>query len=286
MRIDLPMHGKTCLVTGANSGIGKATAASLAQLGAGVVMVCRDQARGEAARAEIQASSSNDAVSLLLADLASMSDVRRLAAQIREQHDRLDVLINNAGVALDHRQVTEDGLETTFAVNYLAPFLLTHLLLDLLKKSAPSRIVNVASYTHTWVKMIPWDDLQSEREYDSRSAYNLSKLMDILFTYELSKRLAGSGVTANCLHPGWPMKTNLDREAKGSGALVVKISRLFAISAERGAGTSIYLAGSPEVETTSGRYFAKSKPAESSALSHDEAAAQRLWDLSMQLCGL
>ncbi|MDQ6661238.1 MAG: SDR family oxidoreductase [Chloroflexota bacterium] len=279
------MHEKICLVTGASSGIGQEAALGLAHMGATVLMVARDRTRGERAASEIRHKVPEGKVELLVADLSSLDEVRQLAKQVLKQYDRLDVLLNNAGVALAERHVTVDGLEATLATNYLSPFLLTNLLLDRLKKSAPARIVNVASYTHTWVRSIPWDDLQSERTYDSRSVYNLTKLMDILFTYELARQLTGTGVTVNCLHPGWPMKTNLDREAKGVFALFGKISNLFALSAEQGATTSLYLASSPEVAHSSGRYFAKCQPAESSQLSHDEAVASRLWNISKKLCG-
>lgn len=282
----LNMRGKICLVTGASSGIGRETALGLAQMGATVLMVVRNRTRGETAAREMRRQASEGKIDLLVADLSSLSEVHQLAAQVCQHYDRLDVLVNNAAVAHAARHTTKDGLETTFATNYLSPFLLTNLLVDLLKKSAPSRIVNVASYTHTWVRTIPWDDLQSERMYDARSVYNLTKLMDILFTYVLAKQLAGTGVTVNCLHPGWPMRTSLDREAKGAFALFGKISNLFAVSAEQGAATSIYLASSPEVTNSSGRYFIKCQLAESSKLSHDEAVAERLWGLSMQLCGL
>ena len=280
------MHKKICLVTGASSGIGKETALGLTHMGATVLVVARDRLRGEAAASEIRHKAPEGKVELLVADLSSLSEVRQLAEQVLTQYDRLDVLLNNAGVALAERHVTKDGLEATFATNYLGPFLLTNLLLDRLKHNAPSRIVNVSSYTHTWVRTIPWDDLQSENTYNAQAVYNLTKLMDILFTYELAKQLAGTGVTVNCLHPGWPMKTRLDREAKGAFALFGKISNLFAISAEQGANTSIYLASSPEVTNVSGRYFTKCQPAASSPLSHDEAAASRLWKRSLKLCEL
>jgi retinol dehydrogenase 12 len=277
------MHGKICLVTGASPGIGKETALGLAHMGATVLMVARDRTRGETAAREIRQRAHEGKIELLVSDLSSLGEVRQLAGHVLKQYDRLDVLLNNAGVALAKRQITEDGLEATFVTNYLSPFLLTNLLLDRLKQSAPARIVNVASYTHKWVRTIPWDDLQSKSTYDARSVYNLTKLMDILFTYELARQLVDTGVTVNCLHPGWPMRTNLDREARGAFALFGTISSLFAISAAQGATTSIYLASSPEVTNTSGRYFIKCKPAESSKLSHDEAAAERLWNLGMHL---
>lgn len=285
------MHDKICLVTGASSGIGKETALGLAGMGATVLMVARDRARGEIAARDIRQKAQGGNIKLLVADLSSLNEVRQLASQVLNEHDRLDVLINNAGVALSSHQTTEDGLEKTFATNYLGPFLLTNLLLDRLKQSAPSRIVNVSSDTHKQIKTIPWDNLQGERKYSSQAAYNLTKLFDILFTYRLSSRLTtgtgtGTGVTANCLHPGWPMRTALDRDVRGAFALFLKAAKLFAISAEQGAETSIYLACAPEVVQTSGLYFTKCRPAESSTLSHDEAAAERLWSLSENLSGL
>lgn len=283
---DEDMRGSVCLITGATSGIGQATANELARLGATVVLVARDRAGGERVAAEIRHQVPAATVDSLSADLSSLTEVRQLAERVLARHDRLDVLINNAAVASFQRRTTALGLELDFATNYLGPFLLTNLLLDRLKASAPARVINVASDTHKSVKAIPWDDLQGERTYDPRAAYNLSKLLDILFTYALAARLGGSGVTANCLHPGWPIRTNLDREARGLFGLVSKVSKRFAVSAEQGASTSIYLATSPEVWGISGGYFTSCRAVTSSALSRDDAAAERLWRLSEHLCTL
>src|SRR5581483_7870588 len=195
------MQGKVCIVTGANSGIGRITALELARLGAQVVMVCRDRARGEAALAEIKQATGNNQVELMLCDLSSQADIRRFADEFKATHARLDVLVNNAGVYQRKRATTVDGLEATFAVNHLGYFLLTNLLLDVLKQSAPSRIINVASGAHA-SGHINFDDLQGERQYKGVRAYCHSKLANILFTLELARRLAGTGITANSLHPG------------------------------------------------------------------------------------
>ncbi len=200
--IDTSMQGKVCLLTGATAGIGKATALGLAQMGATVVMVSRDRARGEAAQAEIKTKSGNAAVDLLLADLSAQQSIRQLAENFQQRYTQLHVLINNAGLFMLRRRTTVDGLEMTFAVDYLAPFLLTNLLLDVLKASAPARIVNVSSNSHE-AGYIKLDDLQAEHNYRSMRAYGQAKLAVVLFTYELARRLQGTGVTANCLHPGF-----------------------------------------------------------------------------------
>ncbi len=286
MAQQMTMMGKTCLVTGASGGIGRETALALARMGATVLIVARDRARGDVAAAEIRQQAPRASVELFLADLSSQRQVRQLAAAVRAQHQRLDVLIHNAGAVHAVRRVTEDGLEATLATNHLAPFLLTQLLQDPLSAAAPSRVVTVTSYLHTRVKTIPWDDLQSERAYRSHAVYNLTKLMNVLFTYQLATRWAGSNVTATCLHPGWPLKTGLGREEQGLSGVFDRITKLFASSAEQGARTSVYLASSPEVAGVSGGYFTKCKTATSSPLSHDEAVAERLWEVSGALCGL
>lgn len=282
----LGMTDKTCLVTGASGGLGKETALGLARMGATVLLVARDRERGEEVITDIRARAPGGRVELLLCDLSDQSQVRQLAAEVRARHVRLDVLVNNAACVEATRQVTEDGLEATLATNHLAPFLLTSLLLEPLKRASPSRIVTVASYLHRQVRAIPWDDLQSERRYASHTVYNLTKLMNVLFTYHLARRLAGTGVTANCLHPGWPLRTDLGREERGIPGLFDRVSKRFAASAERGAQTTIYLATSPAVTTVSGAYFSKGKPAESSKLSRDGATGERLWEISSKLCGL
>lgn len=273
------MNGKICLITGANSGIGKATALGLAKLGATVVIVCRDKAKGEAAQAEIKAQNSSGSVDLLLADLSSQESIRQLAKTVNERYPHLYVLINNAGISPSTRILTVDGIESTFAVNHLGPFLLTHLLLEKLKASAPARIVNVASSAEG---ALNFDDLQGEKSFNSMQAYSQSKRANILFTYELARRLAGTGVTANCLHPG-VVSTNLVRDFPLAFRAFV---RLFFTTPEKGAQTSIYLASSPEVEGISGKYFAKKSAIQSSQASYDEAAAQRLWQISAELTHL
>ncbi len=281
------MNGKTCMITGANSGIGKATAMGLARMGATVVMVCRDPSRGEAAMAEIKVESDNQAVDVLLADLSSQTAIRQLAEDFRVRHQRLHVLINNAGVFRSKRSVTEDGVETHFAVNYLAPFLLTNLLLDVLKASAPVRVVNVAGEYHRKAT-INFDDLMCERNYSASRANNQAKLALILFTYELARRLEGTGVTVNCLHPGAVATGMLDKDPDASAfsRFLYKLVSPFFLSPKKGAETSIYLASSPEVEGATGRYFIKKRPVESSPESYDATIAGRLWEVSEELTGL
>ena len=279
------MQGKICMVTGANSGIGKATALALAQMGATVVMVCRDRARGEQARSEITTTSRNNAVDLLLADLSSQQSIRQLVENFQHHYTRLHVLINNAGATFSGRRETVDGLEMMFAVNYLAPFLLTNLLLDVLKAGAPARIVNVSSAAQA-SGSIQLDDLQEEQHFSSMRAYGQSKLAMVLFTYELARRLQGTGVTANCLDPGF-VATNIgQRGASLPVRLLVKLIWSFGASPEKGATTSIYLASSPEVEGVTGQYFAKSMPRRSASSSYDESLQRHLWEQSAQLVNL
>ncbi|HLV98803.1 MAG TPA: SDR family oxidoreductase [Ktedonobacterales bacterium] len=279
------MQGKVCLVTGSNSGIGKATALGLAKLGATVVMICRDQSKGQAAQDEIKAKSGNSSVDLLIADLSSQQSIRHLAQEVKTRYPQVHVLLNNAGVSAGKRTVTVDGLETTFAVNHLAPFLLTNLLLDHLKASAPARIVTVASMAQNAIR---FDDLQSEQRYNAWEVYGQSKLANILFTYELARRLEGTGVTANCLHPG-VVATNLARDMSPvfqAFIRVLSISRVLFTSPEKGAETSIYLASSPEVEGISGKYFSNKRVAQPQPAAADTTNAQRLWQVSEQLTQL
>ena len=278
------MAGKICMVTGANDGIGKATALGLAILGATVVMVCRSREQGEAALAEIRRKSGNDYISLLLADLASQDSIRDLAENLKAQPGTLHVLINNAGIISRQRLVTVDGLETQFAVNHLAPFLLTNLLLEVLKSSAPARIVTVASDMHRGAN-IDFDDLQSERSYRPTQVYSETKLANVLFTYELARRLQGTKVTANCLHPGM-VATKLLADGIGIPRALMSTTRLMGSSPEKGAKTSIYLATSPALEGVSGKYFVKQKAVESSKISYDDSLASRLWKVSAELTGL
>jgi NAD(P)-dependent dehydrogenase (short-subunit alcohol dehydrogenase family) len=278
------MSGLTCLVTGATSGIGKETALRLAMLGAEVIVVARDKARGEAAKAEISARVPPALVEVMTADLTSLPQVRRLAAEVLARRDRLDVLVNNAGVISMRRQLTAEGLETTFATNHLGPFLLTTLLRGLLERSAPARVVTVSSAAHKQVKAIPWDDLPYGARSAPAQAYPLSKLLNILFTAELARRLAGTGVTANCLHPGF-VRTALGRDMTGPLGAVVPLFLRFRPGPAAGAATSVYLASSPEVAGVTGGYFCKCKPARPSAPARDPIAAARLWALSEELAG-
>ncbi len=278
------MGEKVCLITGATSGIGKATAMGLATLGASVVMVGRDRGKSEAVMAEIKEKSGNTSVDLMLADLSSQEEIRRLADVFKEAYSRLDVLINNAGLFRSKRFTTADGLETTFAVNHLAYFLLTKLLLDVLKASAPSRIVNVSSGEHSNAT-IDFDDLQGEKGYKGAKAYSQSKLANVLFTYELARRLEGTGVTANCLHPG-VVRTNFGSGVSGVFGFMVRALTPLMRSPETGAETSIYLASSAEVEGLSGRYFVKKAEARSSDVSYDERLARHLWEVSAELTNL
>ena len=278
------MRGKVCLVTGGSSGIGKATALGLANMGATVIVVGRDRSRGEAAVTEIKQKSNNDAVDLMLADLSSQASIRRLAEDFKDRYQQLHVLINNAGVFTSKHTVTVDGIETTFAVNHLAPFLLTNLLLDVLKASAPARIINITSSGER-SGTINFDNLQGEGRYSGFQAYNQSKLAMILFTYELARKLEGTGVTVNCVHPG-VVVTNLGRGSSGAFGLLLRLMRPFFSSPEKGAETPIYLASSPEVEGVSGKYFAKKAEAKSSERSYDTVTARRLWQVSAELTKL
>jgi NAD(P)-dependent dehydrogenase (short-subunit alcohol dehydrogenase family) len=288
-RPSLSMAGKTVVITGGNSGIGKAAAIALAGADARVVITARNEQRGRDAVAAIMAESGSQQVELSLFDLADLSSVRSGAADLLERCPRIDVLLNNAGLILSERQVSVDGYEATLAINHLGPFLLTKLLLDRLKASAPSRIVNVASTAHNFARRgMVFDDLMAERSYKSMEVYGRSKLANILFTAELAKRIEGTGVTANSLHPG-SVATGYARDGDTTGlmALGVKVYNLLPISLtpEKGARTSVYLCSSPEVDGVTGRYFAKSKEKSPSANARDEAAATRLWEVSEELVG-
>ncbi len=271
------MRGKVCVVTGAGSGIGRAAALGLARRGATVVLVCRSEASGNAAVEEIARPGCDGSATLLLADLASQRQVRALAVAIRARFERVHVLINNAGVAgARPRRVTGDGLERTFAVNHLAPFLLTTLLLDTLKACAPARVVTVSSAAHRFYAM-DFDDLQGERRYSGFGAYARSKLANVLFTHELARRLEGTGVTANCLHPG-VVATNIFRDSPR--VLRTIFAGPLALSPEKGADTVLHLATAPEVAGVSGRYFVRRRPVRPSRAARDADAARRLWQAS------
>ncbi len=265
----------TVLVTGSTDGIGKETALQLAQMGAEVILHGRNLERGRSVREEIRSRTGNDRLEFYLADLASQRQVRNFAAEIQGSYNRLHVLINNAGTYQQERKLTEDGMETTLAVNFLAPFLLTHELQNLIMRSAPGRIVNVASIAH-WNGTMDWNNLQGEKHYEGFDAYATSKLALILFTYALAERLKGTNVTANCLHPG-VIETKLLRAGFGDYP---------GDNPEKGAKTSVYMASSPEVKGISGRYFEAYKAVSSSPMSYDRKLQERLWSIGEKLCGL
>ncbi len=279
------MKGKICLITGSNSGIGKETAVGLARMGATVVMVVRNRERGEKAKAEIIQKTGNQFIDLILCDMSSMNSIKSFASKFKAKYDRIDVLINNAGAEFVKRQVTAEGFERTFAVDYLAPFLLTYELLDLLKASAPSRIINVSSGLAKNGK-INFVDLQNEKNYNGMQAYSNAKLMLMMFTYELSRRLQGIGVTVNVLMPGF-VATNL---GKNSGSLRSRIMftmvRPMQISAKKGAETSVYLASADEVKDVSGKCFAKKKEVQTCPASYDQEVQRQLWSETVRLLGL
>ncbi len=284
---DRPMAGKVIAITGANSGIGLATTEALAERGATVLMCGRNRSALEQAAMDVRARSGDEAVECLVADLSSMAEVRKLAEDIRSRTDRLDVLINNAGVGSDRRIETEDGLELTFAVNHLAPFLLTIELLPMLEDSAPSRVITVSSALATQVKELDLGDLQSRTRYRWQEVYNRSKLANVLFTRALARRLAGTGVTANCLHPG-VVATGFggDGDLRGLNALMFRLMKVFLPGPEAGARTSVLLATSPDLATVSGSYFEKGKQVTPGGLATDDDLAEQLWEVSARLVGV
>jgi len=278
------MKGKTVLITGASAGIGLQSAIGLAKLGAEVVMVGRDEKRTAQAAELVKSQTGNQAISYLLADLSSLKEVRKLAGEFKDKYKKLDVLLNNAGAVFLRRYVSVDGYEMSVALNHLNYFLLTSLLLDMIKAGPSGRIVNVASRAH-YRGHVDFDDLQSQHGYNGMRVYGMSKLMNVLFTYELARRLQGTKVTANCLHPGF-VASNF---AGNNGWFVRFATRFMAgrISVEDGAKCSIYLASSPDVQGISGKYFNYDmKEARSSEESYDEAEAKRLWDVSEQLVSI
>ncbi len=279
------MSGKTVLITGGTGGIGRATAEALAARGAQIAIVGRYETRTRDAAAEIARSTGNPGVRAFAADLSSQAEVRRLAAWVLDAFPRLDVLVNNVGGFWGTRQVTADGLERTFAVNHLAPFLLTNLLLERLKQSAPSRVVTVASGAESMGRL-DFDDLQATRKYDSHAAYNQSKLANVVFTYELARRLAGTGVTANTLRPGVVRTAFSAGELSRPWRAMLAVMWPFMKSPARGAVTSVYLASAPEVDGVSGAFYAGTKPVKSNAISYDRATGERLWRVSSELVGL
>ena len=292
------LEGRTCIVTGGSRGLGKNTALGLARLGAEVVLVSRDEERGNAARDEVARTSGNDRVAWCFADLSSQASVRALAAELVLRPGSLAVLVNNAAFANPERHVTADGLERQFAVNHLAPFLLANLLRERLVADAPARVVNVSSLAHQRATL-DFDDLQGERDYSGPRAYDRSKLANVLFTYELARRLRGTGVTANCLHPG-TARTALNNYLRGpagdpalrrfarrlrQGASAL-LGRSKIGSVEEASRTSIHLASSPDVEGVTSRYFVDCREAPSAPATHDEELAARLWEVSARLTGL
>ena len=278
------LAGRTVLITGATGGIGKATALGLAGMGAHVLITGRDRGRTEDTAREIRAAG-DAGVEGFVADLSSQSEVRRLADEVLQRHPRIDVLINNVGGYWNNRHVTVDGLEHTFALNHLAPFLLTNLLLESLKHGAAARVVTVSSNAHTMGR-IDFDDLQGESSYSGARAYNQSKLANVLFTYELARRLQATSVTANAVHPGL-VSTGFGAGDPGrTQRLFVPVMRPFMRTPAQGAATSIHAASAPDLERTTGHYFVKSKPTRSSKRSYDESVAARLWEVSADLVGL
>jgi retinol dehydrogenase-14 len=278
-----PMAGRTVLVTGGTTGIGRATALGLARMGTDLAICGRDRGRTEGAAAEIRAADGQAEV--FVADLSSQSAVRRLAGEVLQRCSRIDVLVNNVGGYWNTRQLTSEGLERTFALNHLAAFLLTNLLLDRLTQSAPARVVTVASNAHTQGR-IDFDDLQGEGAYSGARAYNQSKLANVLFTYELARRLPATSPTANALHPG-VVRTSFGAEDPGGvQRRLVPLLRPFMKAPAQGAATAVHLASAPELAPVMGRYFANRKPKRSSKASYDQAAAARLWRVSAELVGL
>lgn len=272
------------MVTGATSGIGLFTALELARMGAVVIIVSRDARRCEAASLRIRQQTGNPAVDYIAADLSSQAQVRQLADVFQGRYSRLDVLVNNAGAFFLRRQQSVDGIEMTFALNHLNYFLLTHLLLDMLKASAPARIVNVASNAHRRAIM-NFEDIEGKRKYSGFQAYGQSKLANLLFSYELARKLEGIAVTANAAHPGF-VATNIGKNNGPLAKLVMPIATLRALRPEEGARTPVYVASSPDLEGISGQYFVKQMPVPSSPESYDLQSARRLWEISAKMTGL
>lgn len=279
------MAGKTCVVTGATSGIGLETAAGLASEGALTVIVSRTTERGMAAKKKIEARAAHGGrVDLVLADLFVQSDIRKLASQINAFYPRVDVLVNNAGLLIGKRSLTPDGIESTFALNHLGYFLLTNLLLDKIKASAPARIVNVSSEAH-WAAKWEWDNLQGERKWREFRAYGNSKLANLLFTFELARRLEGSGVTVNALHPGL-VRSRMGSTASPALRVLAKVGSPIMISSKRGADTVIWAASAQEPAGATGRYYIRRRESNSSLISRDRGVQERLWEVSERLTGL
>jgi NAD(P)-dependent dehydrogenase (short-subunit alcohol dehydrogenase family) len=278
------LHSQTILVTGATSGIGVVTALELARLGANVVLVGRDEGRCLETVESIVVKTGNEAIDYLIADLSSQSEIRRLAVEFHSRYQRLDVLVNNAGAYFFRRQESVDDLEMTFALNHLSYFLLTNLLLHTLQVSAPARVVNVSSNAH-YGNPLDFDDLGSQKNYGLMKVYGRSKFANVLFTYELSRRLVGTGITANALHPGF-VRTNIARNNGWYMHLIMPLAMIRGISPEEGARTSIYLASSPDVDDVTGRFFIKCQETPSDPATYNEEDARRLWEISAELTNL
>ena len=278
------MKNKICLVTGATSGIGQVTARVLAQQGATVIIVGRNKEKCIQTTNNIREITKNSSVEYILSDLSIQNDVRKLAEQFLSKYNKLDVLINNAGVSIQKRQETVDGIEVTFAINHLSHFLLTNLLLNVIKASEPARIINVSSALHTR-SSLNFDDLEGKKKYSSMDAYSKSKLANILFTYELARRLEGTRVTVNAVHPGL-VSTNLSSNSSGFTKFVWNIMSIFALNVEKGAESSVFLATSPDIKNITGKYYSKMNMVPSSEESYNEENAKRLWKVSLKMTGL
>lgn len=279
-----PIKNKTVLITGATSGIGQATAASLAACGARLVLVARHEGRAHATKKQLIQQSNNQNIHVLMADLSSQASIRQLAQNYIKQFDRLDVLINNAGGMWNQRRLTVDNLEQTFAVDHLAYFLLTNLLIEPLKQSAPSRIINVSSGLQASARL-DFENLQGEKHYSAFKAYGQAKLANVMFTYELARRLKGTDITANCLHPG-VVRTRFGHDGGWLYKLMFALFFMLMSSPQKGATTSVYLATSPEVEKVTGKYFDHKRAVATNPQSYDETLCKKLWDISAQLTGL
>ncbi len=278
------MKDKICLITGANSGIGKATAIALAHQGAKIVMACRNKDKAELAKNEIVGKSGNEEVEIMLVNFASQKSVREFATEFKSKHSKLDILVNNAGLIAQSREVTEDGIEISFAVNHLGHFLLTNLLMEELKNAESARIINVSSEAHR-LGSIDFNNLNLENGYSNVKSYANSKLANILFTLELSKRLETDGITANSLHPG-VVDSNFAGNSSIFWQALMTMAKPFMVSIEKGAETSVYLASSPEAENMNGKYFVRKKEKEPSKAAKNEAVAKKLWEVSEKLVGL
>lgn len=276
------MKDKICIVTGANSGIGKVTAIDIAKKGAKLIMVCRSKERGQEALDDVVKLSGNENVELMLADMSSQKSILEFTKSFKEKYDRIDVLLNNAGLIVGERKITEDGFESTFATNHMGYFLTTKWLMDIIKESKSARIVNVASEAHRAGDISFFNDINCEKGYNSMRVYGQSKLYNIIFTYELDKRLKADGVTnvtANCLHPG-VIASNFGSSGGTLMKFAVKLARPFLQTNDQGAETQIYLSTSPDVEGISGKYFDKKRPVKSSRISYDEKLWEKLWEIS------